>query len=172
MLFRSGTAEAIEVAEQAGMPLTIAGIIQDDDYFERLVEPKLDGDRIKYVGPVDRDLRGDVLGGARALLHLIDFDEPFGFSVVEAMACGTPVIARRRGSMSEIVRDGENGYLVGTTGEAVAAVRAAESIDRMAVRNSVEKRFDSNRMVEEYLAAYQRVLQLHPLRLAERSHGR
>jgi glycosyltransferase involved in cell wall biosynthesis len=163
-----GTAEAIEVAEQAGVPLTIAGIIQDDDYFEQFVEPKLDGDRIKYVGPVGRDLRNDVLGGARALLHLINFDEPFGFSIVEAMACGTPVIARRRGSMSEIVRDGENGYLVGSIGEAVAAVRAAESIDRMAVRKSVEELFDSNRMVDEYLAVYHRVLELHPMRRAER----
>jgi glycosyltransferase involved in cell wall biosynthesis len=166
-----GTVEAIEVAEQAGMPLMIAGIIQDDDYFEQLVEPKLDGDRIRYVGPVGRDLRDDVLGGARALLHLINFDEPFGFSVVEAMACGTPVIAHRRGSMSEIVCDGENGYLVGSVGEAVAAVRAAESIDRMAVRESVEKKFDSNRMVEEYLAAYHRVIELHPMRRAGRRDG-
>ncbi len=163
-----GTAEAIEVAEQAGLPLTIAGIIQDDDYFEQFVEPKLDGDRIRYVGPVDRDLRDDVLGGARALLHLIDFEEPFGFSVVEAMACGTPVIARRRGSMSEIIRDGENGYLVGSIVEAVAAVDAADSIDRMAVRRSVEERFDSNRMVEKYIATYHLVLELHRTRQAER----
>jgi len=159
-----GTAEAIEVAQQAGMPLTIAGIIQDDDYFARLVEPKLDGDRIQYVGPVGPDLRDDLLGGARALLHLINFDEPFGFSVVEAMACGTPVIARRRGSMSEIVRQGENGYLVGSIGETVAAVHAAETIDRMAVRKSVESRFDSNRMVEEYIAVYHRVVELHSMK--------
>ncbi len=167
-----GTAEAIEVARQAGMPLTIAGIIQDNDYFARLVEPKLDGDRIKYVGPVGPDLRDDLLGGARALLHLINFDEPFGFSVVEAMACGTPVIARRRGSMSEIVRQGENGYLVGSVGEAVTAVHAAETIDRMAVRKSVESRFDSNRMVEEYIAVYHRVVELHSMKRAEPDDAR
>jgi len=161
-----GTVEAIEVAEEAGMPLTIAGIIQDNDYFERSVKPRLDGDRIRYVGPVGTERRSDMLGGARALLHLINFDEPFGFSVVEAMACGTPVIARRRGSMSEIIRDGENGYLVGSIGEAVAAVGAAGSIDRTAVRKSVEDKFDSNRMVDEYLALYHRVLEIHRTRMA------
>ena len=166
-----GTAEAIEVAEQAGIPLTIAGIIQDADYFEQIVEPKLDGDRIRYVGPVGPDLRSDMLGGARALLHLINFDEPFGFSVVEAMACGTPVIAHRRGSMSEIIRHGENGYLVGSVGEAVAAVRATESIDRMAVRKSVEDQFDSKRMVDEYLAVYHQALELNTVKQAERDDG-
>ncbi|HWC47083.1 MAG TPA: glycosyltransferase family 4 protein, partial [Casimicrobiaceae bacterium] len=87
-----GTAEAIDVAARAGMPLTIAGIVQDRDYFERLVEPRLDGVDVRYIGAVGPDTRGSVLGGAFALLHLVNFDEPFGFSVVEAMACGTPVI--------------------------------------------------------------------------------
>ena len=95
-----GTVEAIDVAERAGLPLTIAGIIQDRGYFEQFVEPRLDGERVTYVGPVGPDRRGGLLGGARALLHLVNFDEPFGFSVVEAMACGTPVVARRRGSMA------------------------------------------------------------------------
>ena len=153
-----GTAEAIDVAERAGMPLTIAGIIQDRDYFERLVEPRLDGERVRYVGPVGPDRRGGLLGGARALLHLVNFDEPFGFSVVEAMACGTPVIASARGSMPEIVRDGENGFLVGSSDEAVAAVHASKGLDRMVVRASVEQRFDVNRMVDEYLALYRRIV--------------
>lgn len=167
-----GTAAAIEVAERAGMPLTIAGIIQDDHYFEQFVEPKLDGDRISYIGPVGGDRRHDVLGGARALLHLIDFDEPFGFSVVEAMACGTPVIAHRRGSMPEIIHDGVNGYLVTSIGDAVAAVHAAASIDRLAVRESVVGQFDASRMVGEYLAVYHRVLELHAMRRAEPDDGR
>src|SRR5712691_3475228 len=124
-----GTAEAIDVAERAGRPLTIAGIIQDRDYFERLVEPRIDGERVSYVGPVGPDRRGDLLGGARALLHLVNFDEPFGFSVVEAMACGTPVIARRRGSLPELVRHAENGYLVDSLDEAVRAVEAAQHLD-------------------------------------------
>ena len=153
-----GTAEAIDVAERAGLPLLIAGIIQDRDYFEQFVEPRLDGKQVTYVGPVDREDRAAVLGGATALLHLIDFDEPFGFSVVEAMACGTPVVARRRGSMVEIVSDGENGFLVDTTEEAVAAVGATTALDRGAVRSSVERRFDAGRMVDDYVALYRRLV--------------
>src|SRR4029078_3335261 len=128
-----GTAEAIDVAESAGIPLLIAGIIQDRAYFERFVEPRLDGVQTRNVGPVDRERRAAVLGGAAALLHLIDFDEPFGFSVVEAMACGTPVVARRRGSMAEIIRDGENGFLVETAEDAVSAVHRSTTLDRRVV---------------------------------------
>ena len=156
-----GTVEAIDVAERTGMPLVIAGIVQDRGYFERLVEPRLDGKRMSYVGPVGPDRRGGLLGGARALLHLVNFDEPFGFSVVEAMACGTPVIARRRGSMAEIIRQGENGFLVDNEEEAVAAVAFSSSLDRAAVRASVEARFNVERMVDDYLAVYQRVVELH-----------
>jgi glycosyltransferase involved in cell wall biosynthesis len=152
-----GTLEAIQVAERAGLPLLIAGIVQDRDYFERFVEPRLDGEQARYIGPVAGEQRAAVLGGATALLHLIDFDEPFGYSVVEAMACGTPVVARRRGSMGEIVRDGENGFLVDTVEEAVFAVRASERLDRTAVRASVEGRFGVERMIDEYIALYRRV---------------
>src|SRR5205085_3982330 len=98
-----GTAEAMDVAERVGMPLLIAGIVQDRDYFGRFVEPRLN-DALRYVGPVDRDRRGAVLGGAAALPHLIDFDQPFGFRVVEAMACGTPVPAPRPASMAALLR--------------------------------------------------------------------
>ncbi len=156
-----GTVEAIDVAERAGMPLTIAGIIQDRRYFEQLVEPRLDGERVRYIGPVGPDRRSDLLGGGRALLHLVNFDEPFGFSVVEAMACGTPVIARRRGSMAEIVNHRVNGFLVDTQEEAVAAVHASGAVNREAVRASVEGRFDAERMVDDYLALYRRVVELH-----------
>jgi glycosyltransferase involved in cell wall biosynthesis len=138
--------------------LLIAGIVQDRDYFERFVEPRLDGAQVSYVGPVDRDRRAAVLGAATALLHLIDFDEPFGFSIVEAMACGTPVVARRRGSMAEIIRQGENGFLVDTVDEAVTAVRASMALDRRLVRASVEGRFDAARMVDDYLALYRRLV--------------
>jgi len=137
-----GTVEAIDLADRVGMPLTIAGIIQDREYFERYVEPRVDGERVRYIGPVGPDQRGGLLGRARALLHLVNFDEPFGFSVVEAMACGTPVIARRRGSMGEIVRHGENGFLVDTLDAAAATVEATRGLDRKAVRASVEGRFD------------------------------
>jgi len=156
-----GTTEAIEVASQAGLPLIIAGIIQDQDYFDRKVSPHLDGDRVTYLGPVGPDVRGELLGGARALLHLISFEEPFGFSVVEAMACGTPVIAYPRGSMPEIIRHGEGGLLVETVEEAVAAVHACAAFDRALVRSSVETRFDADRMVDEYLAVYHQVVTDH-----------
>ena len=154
-----GTVEAIDVAERAGLPLVIAGIVQDRGYFERLVEPRLDGEQVSYIGAVGPDRRGDVLGGARALLHLVNFDEPFGFSVVEAMACGTPVVARRRGSMSEIVQDAEAGFLVDTLDQAVAAVHASIALDRTAVRASVEGRFGVDRMVDDYIALYRRVVE-------------
>ncbi len=111
-------------------------------YFERSVEPHIDGERVRYIGSVGPDERGAVLGGARALLHLISFEEPFGFSVIESMACGTPVIATRRGSMPELVQDGVNGCLVDTPEQADDAVRAAEGLDRRAIRASVEQRFD------------------------------
>lgn len=153
-----GTAAAIDVADRSGLPLIIAGIIQDREYFERFVEPRLDGDRIRYIGPVGAEARAGLLADARVLLHLIDFEEPFGYSVVEAMACGTPVIANARGSMPEIVHHGEGGYLVHSLEEAVAAVHASGEIDRLRVRASVERRFDVDRMVDEYLDAYRRVV--------------
>lgn len=116
---------------------------------------------VRYVGPVGVEERGALLGGAAALLHLVNFDEPFGFSVVEAMACGTPVVARRRGSMGEIVRHGESGFLVDTQEEAVAAVHASGALDRAAVRASVEARFGVERMVDDYLALYRHVVETH-----------
>jgi glycosyltransferase involved in cell wall biosynthesis len=153
-----GTAAAIDVAAAIGMPLVIAGIVQDQAYFDDFVGPRVDGERVIYLGPVGPAGRQEVLGGAQALLHLIDFDEPFGFSVVEAMACGTPVVAFRRGSMPELVVPGQNGYLVDTADEAPAAVAEAVGLDRAGVRLSVETRFSVDRMVDEYLALYHQIL--------------
>ncbi len=153
-----GTARAIDVAEESGIPLVIAGIIQDTDYFKRFVEPRIDGARVSYVGAVGPADRQRLLGGARALLHLIDFEEPFGFSVVEAMACGTPVIAHPRGSMPEIISHGINGFLVETNGEVLAAIDELSDIDRAGVRDSVAGRFSVDRMVDDYIAVYERVI--------------
>ena len=153
-----GAAEAIDVAARAGLPLVIAGIVQDREYFERAVEPHIDGDRVRYVGSVGPEERGAVLGGARALLHLISFEEPFGFSVIESMACGAPVIATRRGSMPELVQHGVNGALVETPDAAVDAIEMVSGLDRAAVRASVERRFDVSRMVDEYVEVYQRIV--------------
>jgi glycosyltransferase involved in cell wall biosynthesis len=155
-----GTEEAIVVARRAGLPLVVAGIVQDEGYFERSVAPHIDGDRVRFVGSVGPERRNELLGGARALLHLVNFDEPFGFSVVEAMACGTPVIASRRGSMPEIVREPEGGRLVDSVAEAVDAVQAVRELSPERVRASVELRFDAGRMVDEYIAVYRRILSL------------
>ena len=148
-----GTVEAIEVAERVGMPLTIAGIVQDERYFEEEVVPRLD-DRIRFVGAVGPEERVGLLGGAHALLHLISFEEPFGYSVVEAMACGTPVIAFRRGSMPELIGDGSTGFVVADVDEAVAAVGKTSALDRAAIRRQAVARFDKARMIEAYLDAY------------------
>lgn len=153
-----GTAEAIEVATRAGMPLLIAGIIQDQDYFDAAVAPRVDGDRVRYLGPIGTEQRAELLGGADALLHLIDFEEPFGFSVIEAMACGTPVVAFDRGSMPELVDHGHTGFVVTTIDEAVRSVAAAGSLDRSAIHTHAATRFSHHRMVDDYLAVYHHVL--------------
>jgi glycosyltransferase involved in cell wall biosynthesis len=150
-----GVAEAIEVARQAGRRLIIAGIVQDEAYFAERVAPHLDGDRVRYVGSVGPAERDALLGGAYALLHLISFDEPFGLSMVEAMACGTPVIACGRGSVPEVVRHGETGWIVGGVSEAVAAVAAVGALDRGQIRASVAERFSRERMVGAYLQLYE-----------------
>jgi glycosyltransferase involved in cell wall biosynthesis len=154
-----GLVAAIDTADETGIPLRIAGIIQDELYFKREIAPRLDGDRVQFIGPVRAEDRSSFLGGALALLHLIDFDEPFGFSVVEAMACGTPVIAFDRGSMSEIIREESTGFVV-TDGKAASeAVRRVGELDRETVRADTVRRFDSNRMVDEYVVAYGRALE-------------
>ncbi len=153
-----GAATAIEVAKQTGVPLIMAGIIQDAEYFEREVAPHLNGRDVTYVGPVGPSDRQLLLGGARAMLHLIDFEEPFGLSVVEAMACGTPVIAHGRGSMNEIIQPGINGYLVEGLTESLKALGEVSKLDRALVRSSVVDHFDVNRMVDDYLALYVRLL--------------
>ena len=159
-----GTAHAIDVARRCGRRLDIAGIIQDEQYFRTEIEPHLDGEHVRYLGPIGTEERSEVLGSARALLHLIDFDEPFGFSVVEAMACGTPVIANARGSMAELVDQGLTGYLVTDTDEAVDAVDRVGSIDRDSVRGVAVRRFDVARMIDHYVATYRTVLAAHQAR--------
>jgi glycosyltransferase involved in cell wall biosynthesis len=153
-----GAAEAIDVAVRCGLPLIMAGIVQDQRYFDERVAPRIDGERVRFVGAVGPAERSDLLGGARALLHLIGFDEPFGYSVVEAMACGTPVIAFRRGSMPELIDDGATGFLVDDVDGAVAAVGRAGSVDRPGIREQAVTRFGRARMVDAYLDAYAAVI--------------
>jgi glycosyltransferase involved in cell wall biosynthesis len=153
-----GTSEAIAIARAAGRRLVICGIVQDRRYFTEQVQPHVDGDRVRFLGSVGPAERADVLGSAAVLLHPISFDEPFGLSVVEAMACGTPVVAYRRGSMSEVVDEGLTGFLVQDATQAAAAVDAAARLDRAAVRARAARRFGADRMVSDYLSAYEQIL--------------
>lgn len=155
-----GAAEAVAAARASGRTLDLYGIVQDQGYFDREVAPHVDGTRVRYHGAVGGEVRVRALGQARALLHLINFDEPFGLSVIEAMACGTPVIAMRRGSMPELIEHGVNGFLVDTLDEAVGAIDRVDEIDRAACRRTVVERFSVRRMAEEYLALYRRILGL------------
>ncbi len=152
-----GAAEAIEIARRGGLPLVMAGIIQDAGYFRERVEPHLDGERVTYLGSVGPDRRDGLLGGAFALLHPISFSEPFGLSVVEAMACGTPVIAFERGSMRELIRHERDGFLVRDVSEAVAALARVGALDRRDCRRRVEERFSVARMVDDYVRVYEAI---------------
>ncbi len=153
-----GTYETIRLAKQVGIPLVIAGIIQDQNYFDQYVKPYLDDDQVRYIGSVGPDDKGEVLGGALALLHLINFDEPFGLSVAEAMACGTPVIAFNRGSMPELINDQKTGFLVDDLYEAREAISRVDKINRPDCRRHVEEKFSVDLMVERYIGVYKQIL--------------
>jgi len=153
-----GATDAVMAARASGHRLVMAGIIQDEAYHAREVAPHLDGDRVRHIGTVGGVDRARTLGHAAALLHLIGFDEPFGLSVVEAMACGTPVIAYRRGSMPELIEHGVNGFLVDSFDEAVAAIGRIGEIDRAACRASVERNFTVERMADHYVELYERLI--------------
>lgn len=154
-----GTATAIEIARRAGRRLVICGIVQDQHYFAEQVEPHIDGDRVVYLGSVGPDKRAEILGSAAVLLHPIEFAEPFGLSVVESMACGTPVITFPRGSMPEVVDHGVTGLLVADVQSAADAVDEAAALDRAQCRAVAERRFSAARMVHDYVCVYDQVLQ-------------
>ena len=153
-----GARQAIDIARACNKKLVMAGIIQDQAYFDQYVDPYLDNDHVKYAGSVGPVQRNRLLGQACALLHPIQFDEPFGLSVIESMACGTPVIAFNRGSMPEIIVNGKNGFLVGNEGEAIEAVARIEEIDRAYCRRHVEQHFTVDRMIDEYLEVYEMII--------------
>ncbi len=153
-----GAAEAVAIARAAGMPLVLAGPVQDKSYFASQVEPHVDGRAVRYMGTVGPEERNRLLGGAYALLHPIAFAEPFGLSVVEAMACGAPVVAFANGSMPELIRDGETGFIVDSVDEAVSALGRVPEISRARCRREVETRFSAGRMIEDYITVYQQVI--------------
>ncbi|HEM48636.1 MAG TPA: glycosyltransferase family 4 protein, partial [Caldithrix sp.] len=153
-----GAYEAIQIAKKSKKRLIIAGIIQDGIYFKEKVKPYLNEDDIIYLGSANPKQRDRLMGNAFALLHPINFSEPFGLSVVESFACGTPVIAFNKGSMPEIISDGKNGFLVSTIDEAVSAVKNMSRLDRSFCRKDAEQRFSSKRMVNDYIDAYRKIL--------------
>ena len=153
-----GTADAIDIARRHGAKLYIAGIIQDKDYFNVRVAPHVDNQNVFYLGSVGPAQRQHLLGQAYALLHPIHFDEPFGLSVVESMACGTPVIAFRRGSMPEVISDGHTGFLVNNIDEACEKLNLIRELDRKDCYRWVKERFSQERMVDDYIALYEQIL--------------
>ena len=152
-----GTAEAIQIAKKSKRRLLIAGIIQDENYYREKVEPQLSAD-IEYVGHAGPDKRKELLGNAYALLHPISFNEPFGMSVAEAMLCGTPVIAFNKGSMPELIKHNRTGFLVDTVDEAVDAVSRLDQINRKDCFNWANSQFSCDKMAENYLELYKKIL--------------
>jgi glycosyltransferase involved in cell wall biosynthesis len=148
---------AIRIARAAGMPLRIAAKVPRAErrYFKERLEPQIDGDHIQLSGEVTDKTKQEFLAGAAALLFPIDWPEPFGLVMIEAMACGTPVIAFRRGSVPEIVEDGATGFIVDDEGDAVRALGRVSEIDRRRVRARFEQRFAAKRMAEEYVRYYE-----------------
>jgi glycosyltransferase involved in cell wall biosynthesis len=145
---------AIAVARVSGMPLSIAGIIQDKEYFEKQVEPYLDDREIRYIGPVDVAGKNELFSRARALLHLNTIPERFGLVLAEANAAGVPVIAMDLGSCREVIEDGKTGFLVNGVNEAVETLKRIDTIDRVACRRRVEQYFSIETMVRAYEQVY------------------
>jgi glycosyltransferase involved in cell wall biosynthesis len=155
-----GPRYAIEIAKSTGHKLIIAAKVDpvDEKYFEQVIEPLIDGDQIQFIGEVDHPGKVELLKNAKALLSPLQWDEPFGLVNIEAMACGTPVIAINRGSMPEIIIDGETGYLCSNVDEMVDRVGQVDGISRATARKHVEDNFSSRLMAERYLAAYKELV--------------
>jgi glycosyltransferase involved in cell wall biosynthesis len=153
-----GTAHAIEIAQRSGYPIKIAGLIQDQYYYSKHIAPKLDGKNVVFLGNLTQEEGNILLGGAKALLHPITFDEPFGLSVAEAMMCGTPVIAFKRGSMPELIADEKTGYLVKTLDEAIQAVKKLDEISSQDCRTHALEKFGINIMVDAYVQVYSEII--------------
>jgi len=155
---------AIRIARQLGMPLKIAAKVDrvDKDYFDSVIRPLMDTPLVEYIGEIGEGEKDEFLGNAYALLFPIDWPEPFGLVMIEAMACGTPVIAYRRGSVPEVMEDGVTGFVVSTLEEAIEATRRVIELDRRRIREVFEERFTVERMASDYLAIYQRLIEEWP----------
>jgi len=155
-----GTKEAILVAKEAGEKLIIAGKVNkvDEEYYQKEIKSLIDGDLVKFIGEVDDQQKSDLLGGAKALINPINWDEPFGLVVVEAMACGTPVIANNRGAMAELIQNGRTGYLTENWQEMIEKIKQIDSLDRSLCRKNVEDNFTLEKMISQYELLYRRII--------------
>jgi len=155
---------AIQSARRAGLPLKIAAKVdtKDQEFFEARIKPHIDGRSVEFIGEIGELEKQDFLANALALLFPIDWPEPFGLVMIEAMACGTPIIARSRGSVPEIIRHGDNGFLVKDIEGAVQAVKDIEQISRRQCREAFEKRFNATRMAKDYLEVYEQLIRVSP----------
>lgn len=153
-----GTLEAIQIAKKSGFPLKIAGLVQDQDYFNLVIQPQIDDIQVTYLGNVDQMEGNQLLGGTKALLHPILFDEPFGLSVAEAMMCGTPVIAFNRGSMPELIEHDKTGFLVNGVTEAVEAVKKLNALNPFTCREHAMAKFSIEKMITEYIEVFKNIV--------------
>jgi glycosyltransferase involved in cell wall biosynthesis len=155
-----GVDQAIKIAIRCGIPLKIAAKVDrgDQEYYDEIIRPLLRHSLVEYIGEIGDHEKSDFLSGATALLLPIDWPEPFGLVMIEAMACGTPVIAYNRGSVAEIIDEGLTGFIVDDEIGAVAAVGRLAQLDRSAVRKQFEARFTARRMALDYLAAYRTLM--------------
>ena len=151
---------AIAIARALGIPLKIAAKVDraDEAYFRTQIEPLLDGPGVEFIGEINEHQKTQFLGEAQALLFPVDWPEPFGLSMIEAMACGTPVLAFRCGSVPEIIDDGVTGAIVDTMEEAIAALPRVIALDRKKVRQRFEQRFSATRMAKDYVGVYRSLL--------------
>lgn len=157
-----GVDQAIEIAKKAGIELRIAAKVDpvDEQYFHDVIQPLLEHPLIRFIGEIGEAEKDNFLGKALALLAPINWPEPFGLVMIEAMACGTPVIGYRRGSVPEIIDDGETGFIVQNVGEAVEAIKRAGNLNRRKCRETFDRRFTVSRMAEDCLEVYQRLIEV------------
>jgi glycosyltransferase involved in cell wall biosynthesis len=155
-----GVDRAIMIARAVGLPLRIAAKIDrvDEAYFRSEIAPLLKQPGVEYIGEINERQKTQFLGDARALLFPIDWPEPFGLSMIEAMACGTPVLAFRKGAVSEVIDDGVTGYVVDNIDDAIPAMGKVLALDRGRVRRRFEERFTAARMAAEYVAVYEHLV--------------
>jgi glycosyltransferase involved in cell wall biosynthesis len=160
---------AIRIAAKAGMPLKIAAKVDkvDQQYFAERIEPMLAAPHVEFIGEIGDDQKADFLGNAAALLFPIAWREPFGLAMIEALACGTPVIGFRNGSVPEVIDDGVTGFIVDDEEQAVLATKRLHLLDRERIRRAFEQRFTARRMAEDYLKIYRGLIARdRPLRQA------